>query len=195
MRGTARVCNPVRKDDSKITQPAAHLVCYATKDVARFNPRSVAVANQFGASRLRVVKAVSLCVPSLKRKGARAPDASPDPQRRIDHFRCYAVDPKLTPRPVTLADQFVTTRSTVRSVIGLCNPVSKNGGAVRRPAAHLVCYSILDVAAAKARNVTVRNQFGVARLRATRARQLCVPSLKRDLPAARTATRIWPALR
>jgi hypothetical protein len=66
---------------------------------------------------------------------------------------------------------------------------------VRRPAAHLVCYSIRDVASAKARNVTVRNQFGVARLRAARARQLCLPSLKRDLGATRSATRTWPALR
>lgn len=199
VRRTTHMCNPVRKNDSRITQPAAHLVCYATKDVARFGPRNVVVSNQFGTSRLRVLRPVSLCVPSLKRKGTRAPGTSPDPQQRLDHFRCYAVAPKLTPRPVALVDQFVRTRSTVVSVVRLCNPVSKNGGAVRRPTAHLVCYSIRDVAAERTRAVTVRNQFGVARLRASKARHLCLPSLKRLLPTTAqtrsSARRSWPALR
>ncbi len=170
-------------------EPKAHLVCYQSRDVAPSRARRVSVTNQFGTRILRVGKAVSLCVPSLKRLGGTAPGTSPDPQRRLDHFRCYAVDPKQVPRTVVLADQFVTTRTHTVSVVRVCAPVSKDGGAVRKPAAHLVCYSIRDVAASKARAVTVRNQFGVARLRAGKARSLCVPSLKRDLGTARAASR------
>jgi hypothetical protein len=189
------ICNPVRRDKVEIAQPKAHLVCYATKDVARFTPRTVVVTNQSGTSRLQVLRPVSLCVPSLKRMGTRAPGTSPDPQKRLDHFRCYAVKPKLTPGLAMLTDQFVKTRSSIVTVVGLCNPVSKNGGALRRPAAHLVCYTIRDVADPKTRPVTIRNQFGVARLRAKKARQLCVPSFKRDQPTASQAAapRSWTA--
>ena len=183
LRKTTTVCNPARKNGSALLQPKAHLVCYQSRDVAPFGARSVTVTNQFGARTLRVVKPVSLCVPSLKREGGQAPRTSPNVERRLDHFRCYAVDPKLTPRNVTTSDQFVTTRTQVVSVVRLCNPVSKNGGAVRRPLAHLVCYSIRDRAPDKIRGITVRNQFGVARVRTNRARSLCLPSLKRELTA------------
>jgi len=132
---------------------------------------------------------VSLCVPSLKRKGSQAPPTSPNPELRLDHFRCYAVDPKLVPRNVTTSDQAVTTRTSVVSVVRLCNPVSKNGGAVRRPAAHLVCYSIRDIVRSTVARVTVRNQFGVARPRTGRSRSLCLPSLKRDVTATRAELR------
>ena len=187
LRQTTLVCNPAAKTRAAIREPRAHLVCYQSRDVSPFRARRVSVTNQFGTRVLRVVKPVSLCVPSLKRQGGRAPGTSPDPQRRLDHFRCYAVDPKQTARTVTLVDQFVTSRTNTVSVVRVCNPVSKNGGAVRKPAAHLVCYSIRDVVASKVRAVTVRNQFGVARLRVGKARSLCVPSFKRDLGTARAA--------
>jgi hypothetical protein len=155
----------------------------------------VSVTNQFGTRVLRVTKAVSLCVPSLKKLGGSAPGTAPNPERRLDHFRCYVVDPKQTPRTVTLADQFVTTRTHTVSVVRICNPVSKNGGTVRKPTAHLACYSIRDINESRVRAVTVRNQFGVARLSVGRGRSLCVPSLKRDLGTARASARNWDALR
>ena len=125
LRTTTLVCNPARKDGSKRLAPRAHLVCYESRDVTPFRPRSVSVTNQFGTQVLRVVRPVSLCVPSLKRKGARAPGRSPDPERRLDHFRCYGVDPKLTPRSVRTSDEFVSTRTTVVSVARICNPVTR----------------------------------------------------------------------
>jgi len=128
-------------------------------------------------------------VPSLKRKGSRAPSTLPNPESRLDHFRCYAVDPKVMSRSVTTSDEFVTTRTSVVSLVRLCNPVSKNGGAVRRPAAHLVCYSIRDMVRSTVARVTVRNQFGVAQLRTGRARSLCLASLKRDVTATRAELR------
>jgi hypothetical protein len=194
LRKATLVCNPARNDGSALLAPTAHLVCYQSRDVASFRPRFVNIANQLGTRPLRVVKPVSLCVPSLKRKGGQAPGTTPDPQRRLDHFRCYEVDPKVTRGTVRTADQFVTTRTNIVSVVRLCNPVAKNGGTVRRPTAHLVCYSIRDIVASKVRAVTVRNQFGVARLSVGKARSLCLPSLKRDLTAPRSA-RSWPSLR
>jgi hypothetical protein len=149
LRKTTLVCNPAHNIGARNLEPKAHLVCYQARDVSPFTARSVSVTNQFGTRVLRVTKAVSLCVPSLKRLGGRAPGTTPDPQKRLDHFRCYAVDPKQTPRTVTLADEFVTTRTNTVSVVRICNPVSKDGSAVRKPAAHLVCYSIRDLVESK----------------------------------------------
>ena len=150
------------------------------------------VANQFGVRRLTVLAPVSLCVPSLKRLGTRAPASTPNPERLVDHLRCYSVAPLKTPLTVTLRDQFGAGRSAVVAVSRLCNPVSKNGGAVRRPQAHLVCYTIRDRTTFSRRRVTVRNQFGVAPLRVLDEHHLCLPSLKQDLRTVASA-RQWRA--
>ncbi len=184
VRRTASLCNPVSKDGSAVREPKAHLTCYATKDRTTPARRRVIVSNQFGVRRLTVLGPVALCVPSLKRRGTEAPPTSPDPEKRLDHFRCYDVAPLKTPKTVTLSDQFGTGRSAVVSVTRLCNPVSKNGAPVRRPEAHLVCYTIRDRTPSGGRSVTVRNQFGVARLRARTAHRLCLPSLKQDIRTA-----------
>src|SRR5205085_1888646 len=128
----------------KVINPRAHLVCYETPDAGTvpFQPREVRVANQFGIRQLSVVRPVTLCVPSLKRKGAGAAPTGPNPQLVLDHFRCYDVKPQTVPRTVKLADQFKTTKTRVVQVVRLCNPVRKNDTPVKRPQAHLVCYSI-----------------------------------------------------
>jgi hypothetical protein len=67
--------------------------------------------------------------------------------------------------------------------VRLCNPVSKSGGKVRRPQAHLVCYSISETPF-QPLAVTVRNQFGVAGMRVRKPAMLCLPSLKKLVNAA-----------
>ena len=63
----------------------------------------------------------------------------------------------------------------------LCNPVRKNNEPVRRPQAHLVCYSISE-ATFQPLAVTVRNQFGVGGAARPQAAMLCLPSLRSSSP-------------
>ena len=172
---TRQLCNPVRKNNGRVLNPRAHLVCYETPQVpgtVPFQPREVRVSNQFGIRQLSVVKPVTLCVPSLKRKGAGAAPTGPNPTLVLDHFRCYDVKPQPAARTVKLVDQFKTTKTKVLRVVRLCNPVRKNSEGIRRPQAHLVCYSISE-APFQPLAVTVRNQFGVAALRVRTPQMLC----------------------
>jgi hypothetical protein len=182
---TRQLCNPVSKNNGKVINPRAHLVCYETPDVGTvpFQPREVRVSNQFGIRQLSVVRPVTLCVPSLKRKGAGAAPTGPNPELVLDHFRCYDVKPQTTPRTVKLADQFNTTKTQVVQVVRLCNPVRKNNTPVKRAQAHLVCYSIKE-STFQPLAVTVRNQFGVAGMRVRKPSMLCLPSLKKLVTAA-----------
>ena len=177
---TRQICNPVSKNNGRVLNPRAHLVCYETPSLGTvpFQPREVRVSNQFGIRQLSVVRPVTLCVPSLKRKGAGAAPTGPNPTLVLDHFRCYDVKPQPAARVVKLADQFKVTKTKVLRVVRLCNPVRKNNEVVRRPRAHLVCYSISEPPF-QPLAVTVRNQFGVAVLRVRTPQMLCLPSLKK----------------
>ncbi len=182
---TRQLCNPVRKNNGRVLNPRAHLVCYETPSVGTvpFQPRDVRVSNQFGIRQLSVVRPVTLCVPSLKRKGAGAAPTGPNPTLVLDHFRCYDIKPQTVARVVTLRDQFKVSKAKVVRVVRLCNPVRKNNEPVRRPQAHLVCYTITE-GTFQPLAVTVRNQFGVAAIRVRRPHMLCLPSLKKLVTAA-----------
>ena len=106
----------------------------------------------------------------------------------LDHFKCYSVTPTATrSRAVTLSDQFGRRSSVTGARRSLCNPVSKNGGRIVNPRAHLTCYSTRDATGRfAARRVRVSNQFGTRELRVVRPASLCLPSLKR-LGTARPA--------
>jgi hypothetical protein len=176
------LCNPVRKDESKVLHERAHLICYQTLDSGiDFKRQKVSVTNQFGKLELVVVRPESLCVPSLKSKGTTPPPPMPSLPKLVDHFRCYAVEPVKAPKEVQLTDQFTSTRSSVVTVVRLCNPVRKGSGRVVRPKAHLVCYSITESKHFRVLGVHVRNQFGVASLRVLKPVTLCVPSFKERL--------------
>jgi hypothetical protein len=110
-----------------------------------------------------------------------------NPLSAVDHFKCYKASelppPQPLPSQVTLADQFGASAVKVGPVIMLCNPVVKVHDDVTYPVSHpelhLVCFKLLQN---QARNVQVRNQFGIRPLRATTARRLCLPSYKNQEP-------------
>ena len=81
---TRQLCNPVRKNNGRIINGHAHLVCYETPTSGRCRsqPREVRAWNQFGIRQLSVVRPVTLCVPSLKRKGAGAAPTGAEPDAR-----------------------------------------------------------------------------------------------------------------
>ena len=185
---TRQLCNPVSKNNGRVLNRSAHLVCYETRDLGPipFAPRVVRVSNQFGIRELSVVSPATLCVPSLKRKGAGAAPTGTNPELVLDHFRCYDVKPLASRKTVKLVDQFKTTKTKVLRIVRLCNPVRKNVTPVRRAKAHLVCYSISEPPF-QPLAVTVRNQFGVAGMRVRTWQLLCLPSLKQIVTPAGTA--------
>jgi hypothetical protein len=115
------------------------------------------------------------------------PAAAQDPQKVLDHFLCYGVQPPAYsgPSSVALIDQFsakpVTTKVVARQL--LCNPVVKTlpngtGGSTQlvHPRAHLLCYQAPSGSAT--RKVGVTNQFGSIELVVSNASMLCLPSSK-----------------
>lgn len=168
------LCNPVDVDAHGTHDETAHLACYTLTDSAggAFVRRSVTVENQFGEQPLTVRSPSTLCVPSRKNN---IPSTL-----NLDHFACYRVSQRRTPRhDVTLSDQFETRRTRVLKPYLLCNAVDKNGEGVKIARAHLTCYKIKKApgeASSAVRTATVANQFGTLDLRVTRPRTLCVPS-------------------
>jgi hypothetical protein len=176
------LCNPVQKDATKVTRPLAHLTCYATHDGGpAFERRLVEVTNAFGTRRLAVVKAVSLCAPALASRAPATPPTAPNPAALVDHFRCYDVGALSAKRDVKLRDEFTTTRARSIQAVRLCNPASVEGSRVRRPGAHLVCYTIKDAKAFAPVGVDVRDRFALASVSARKPKTLCMPSFERDV--------------
>lgn len=180
------LCNPAMKQQEPFINKTEHLKCYSITS-SKFDSRFVAVRNQFGAGRLKVVRPYRLCLPSTKqvvrRIRHRPPIMSMVPT--IDHFQCYTVtgQGRFKSRKVRLTDQF--GRVSVRVIVPkqLCNPVKKNDTTILHPVQHLVCYRIKPAGRRfRKRLVQVTNQFGTELLAMTRPRTLCVPSLKLALP-------------
>jgi len=98
-----------------------------------------------------------------------------------DHYKCYKTrGARLSPRQVTLADQFTTETVTVRRPFRLCNPADKNGEGIVDPTSHLMCYRI-SAQPFQERTVLSQNQFGDHFLRITRPDSLCNPAAKNHI--------------
>jgi hypothetical protein len=183
------LCNPVTKLHGKTKSPAlnptAHLVCRRTTDSSKVPARLVRLSNQFGTVETVTSGAQTLCLPSLKRKLHGRRTITPtghNPEKVLDHFRCYAVRPREVSIPVTLKDQFGSGAAKVARLVKLCNPVRKTYQhritKIKYPQAHLACYEIKDGMQFKPLDVAVLNQFGRRRLRVQKAQTLCVPTFK-----------------
>ena len=104
-----------------------------------------------------------------------------------EHYQCYTIakiDPPFLSRGVRLKDQFGLTSVKVVTPRLLCAPVSKNGELLADTRSHLVCYSVQASQPAPVnKRVEIVNQFGKLQFDVGFANLLCVPSLKRVLPA------------
>jgi hypothetical protein len=178
------LCNPVDKNDEGVSDPRAHLTCYAIREDRKGKSRSssgrgrIEIENQFGKDKLRIRGAESLCVPSSK--SLQRADPGPPPAQ-LDHFKCYGVkgDRRGVREFVSLVDQFGKARVKVGRAELFCTPVSKNDERILRPDRHLVCYGI-QPRDRVGKTVVVRNQFGATFLRVQKAESLCVPSSQVD---------------
>jgi hypothetical protein len=176
-------CNPVAKRQNAqvfpIERPQAHLFCYEINRLY-FRQRPVLVDNQFGTGqRLTVRWQEHLCLPAAKSLTG-PPGPIPDD---LDHFKCYLTSGQSVGRSVALSDQFYSGTVTVGRPLLLCNPVQKrlqNGTVypIEFPQRHLVCYEVSPRQVVN-RWFTVRHQFRVESMRATRPKYVCAPSVKR----------------
>jgi hypothetical protein len=174
------LCNPVRKNQEPFRNRKAHLQCYLTRSPVV--GALVAVRNQFGSQRLRVLRSERLCLPSRKRLVRRNPVPFPQFRYGLDHYHCYRVRAETAllsvgpVRGVRLRDQFLTERVEIGPPVRLCAPARKNRTLSQHPVRHLVCYKApgRDIR----RRFEIRNQFEQRRLLALRGILLCVPSNK-----------------
>jgi hypothetical protein len=169
-----RLCAPVSKNEGRVSNSEAHLVCYAAESPTA--PHRLLIANQFGNADVSTAVVVEVCVPSEKR-------IVPPPPPKLSHFKCYTVKAKGPFAKVFLTDQFGATDAVVRKPELLCNPADKEFAGVvtprQNPEAHLKCYDIRDTTKPiKDRRVEVKNQFGSQILAVDGAERLCVPSSK-----------------
>lgn len=170
-------CNPASKNGEPLYEKTGHLKCYKIK--GKKVERTVLVRNQFGLKTVRTKKPVLLCLPTEKNdEGAPA---------QLDHFKCYTGKfPKVQKRDVTLVDQFGTLVTRVVKPQLLCNPTSKDGGAILNPLTHLECHK-LEPRPVK-QTVTARNQFGDETVTTKKAVMVCLPSGKTEAASTTTTT-------
>lgn len=205
VREVRELCNPVEKVHGKKTtkrrHPSAHLVCRRTVDQGTIPQRAVRLQNQFGTVDTVTTGSQTLCLPSLKRKlrGKKTPTPTgKNPEKVLDHFRCYGVQQRNVPVAVKLTDQFGKGAASVMRLVKLCNPVQKTFKnkvtKIKYPKAHLACYTIKDGMKFKPLDVAVLNQFGKRRLRVQKAQLLCVPTFKQLLPMNNVPAERLPGL-
>ena len=186
------LCNPARVaaegTSAGVRHPEAHLVCYRTTDIpSTITNHDVRLRNRFGTVVTTTLGAQRLCVPSLKRisKGKPVPPSGSNPEKVLDHYRCYDVEKRPRSLAVQLSDQFTDRSAKMSQLVRLCTPVRKtyHGKVVKfaRPLAHLACYAISEGSALLQRDVIIRNQFGFGPLRTVKTEMLCVPTFKEVL--------------
>ena len=73
VRRPTRLCVPVDKDGSGITDPSASLMCYRVSGRPRINDTHVFTSNQFGTDEYDVGVVRELCLPSQLNPGGRRP--------------------------------------------------------------------------------------------------------------------------
>jgi SH3 domain-containing protein/Ser-Thr-rich glycosyl-phosphatidyl-inositol-anchored membrane family protein len=96
-----------------------------------------------------------------------------------EHFQCYDIDDKpLIDIPVTLVDQFGSSKNVVVRAKYLCAPADKNGEGMTNEADHLMLYE-LEKRIPVGKKVEVTNQFGKQRYTVLDSRLIAVPSLKK----------------
>jgi hypothetical protein len=159
-----------------------HFHCYELGRTAV--SRSVSLQDQFGATKAKATRLVSLCNPTQKNRERFT--------NRIAHLACYAITEKAVKRPdVAVRNQYGFDRLVLGKAQRLCLPSLKTKPSVtKRPAVragtltdHFKCYSARSPNRFTARPATLRDQFGRRQVRVLRPALLCAPVQKNKTPA------------
>jgi hypothetical protein len=185
-------CNPVAKTISStgqvfpITNPNAHLACFALAVTSVQPTPTVVVTNQFGSATLVPSQPNLLCVPSWKSLTG-PPGQTPTTPPNLNHFTCYPVrvtSGSYNPPPVLLQDEFAHSPvpATVNRVPSeLCLPTEKilpTGQVfpIINSAQHLLCFPVSPTPIVP--TVWDENQFGTSVVNIMSTKWLCPPSTK-----------------
>lgn len=178
VRRAFRFCNPVAKLHRgrffDIPDRQAHLTMYVTAPTDVTAQRIVAIANQFGKTRIRTFSSPVLATPTAKNN-----EGFPE---SLDHYKCYRAYGRPVNTVVTLRDQFhVEQGIKVGAPVLFCNPTRKidaagNAFGVQNASDHLACYQISQQPFEK--SIVAFDQFGTQELRVRDADLLCAPTKK-----------------
>lgn len=139
------------------------------------------MTNQFGTVQVTTKKADRLFIPTSKSLVGPPPPLNPNLPGN-QHYKCYRISKAaFSPINVTAQDQFGTRTLTLKKIISLCTPVSKNGSNIQDPTRHLLCYQVKPATRAPS-PIYVTNQFGSQTMKANREGAFCVPSTKIVVP-------------
>ena len=184
--------NPADKNGEGIHDHETHLIAYTLRGPRFRRLRNVQVDNQFGEFRVDVKRSDQrLLVPASK-----DPDEPPEPlnsTHNVNYFLCYDVDERRRGDDdddddddgirVSVADQFnlqdPPPMFDVKRPLRLCNPVDKNGEAIKEEENHLLCFQVKPArrrgTTQRVRGIYVNDQFGQKQVDTVKIRELCVP--------------------
>ena len=191
------VCPPADKNSEGIVDSNTHLVGFqvapATVTSTAAPRNNIRVVNQLDDVQVDVGRVRELLVPANKSVAPAPPPPAPDLGTiNVDHYKCYLArlsrgQPRLAQKTVTVGTQFETRKYNLVRIRKLCTPVDKNGGGIKNPLGHLLCYQARRApgeAAHTSTNVSTNdNEFGVLQLEVRETTTLCVPSLTNPAPA------------
>lgn len=164
-----------------------HFACYQTRQQGRFKQRSVKLTDQFGTLAAKVLKPRLLCNPAQKNN-------EPFVQKKV-HLKCYAIKPvAVKKRTAVTRDQFGSLTLSVLKRESLCTPAFKalvKGGRVPAlsgpPNPKLVdnflCYQVRQQGTFGRQQVTIKDQFGRAKLVIVKPVTLCNPAQVNQTPS------------
>src|SRR5215470_9701509 len=191
------ICPPADKNGEGIVDPNTHLVGFqvapATVTSTGAPKTGIRVVNQLDDVKVDVGRVRQLMVPANKSVAPAPPPPAPDLNTiNVDHYKCYIArlspgQAHLAQKTVTVGTQFQTRKYNLVRIRQLCTPVDKNGGGIKNPLGHLLCYQARRApgeAAAASMNVSTNDsEFGVLQLETKETTMLCVPSLTNPAPA------------
>lgn len=186
------ICNPVRKNDSKLLHPRAHLTGYLIALDKEVKSHLVQIKNQFTKGEWvpwHLLQPDHLLLPASKLLGDKeVPSTIP---RVVDHFLCYRVDAPSIETKKVLVDQFDAALRKKEEIVHL-NPrflavparkLEDGHMEILHPEAHLAIYAISPQLAAPVRPpmlISTNDQFSKWKgLTVVRSLFLAVPSLKK----------------
>jgi hypothetical protein len=182
-------CNSVQKtigrENTFVTNPDAHLLCWRMTVPNKPRSYTVNVTNQFGSALLKTGAPTQMCLPTWSSQSG-PPDPPTTQPWGLSNFTCYDASyaPHSTlfrsPGPVQLQDEFSPKLEPVKlgKPFRLCLPSNEFLRGVTygkaNSAIQLLCFSVSPTA--RKSPVYDQNLFGTAKVKIVKTNSLCLPS-------------------
>jgi hypothetical protein len=206
------ICNPGDKNNEGIVDLDTHLVNYKIKpgegQPTHVRQTNIRVDNQLGVIIVDTTRPERLLVPTAKDLIDLPLPPVPD-DHNVDNYKCYKIkvrkkicqdDPSIKCKTdadcpgacnlgfpkgvqVMVVDQFQERIYDVQKPGSLCTPVDLEGGGIKNPETHLMCYRVKPAKGEPKHDmvtgININNELGPLQLDTIKEEELCVPSLKK----------------